>query len=280
MTTCASFRELVTAYVDGEIVGGEQSAIRSHLGVCPACRRLLDEELASTEMLQRAQTAPGAPPGLRERVEALMGTAVRGGARRNPRLGLAAAALALGLGILLAGYGVRGTKAAGASELAALAADTHLRYATGKLPLEVSTERPEQVSRFFSGRVPFHLTLPDYPVGPGEEKFYQLEGGRLVSFRKDYAAYVAYRMEGQPVSLLVTTADNVQPQGGEIVTSGKLSFHLESVAGLQVITWSDKGLTYALASDVAVSGERSCMVCHGSRAERSRVQGFPGRPRT
>ena len=101
-----------------------------------------------------------------------------------------------------------------------------------------------------------------------------------MSFKKDYAAYVAYRMDEEPVSLLVTFSSQVTPRGGEMVTSGSLTFHLEEVSDLQVITSSDKGLTYALASDTSVSGARSCMVYHGSPEERRRVQGFPKRPRT
>jgi hypothetical protein len=58
------------------------------------------------------------------------------------------------------------------------------------------------------------------------------------------------------------------------VVSGGLTFHIESVAGLKVITWSDKGLTYALASDLSVSGEQSCMVCHGSPEQRRLIEGF------
>ena len=99
-------------------------------------------------------------------------------------------------------------------------------------------------------------------------------GGRLVAFDGDYAAYVAYRMDGRPISLLVTAADRVRPEGGEVVVQGGLTFHLESVLGLKVITWTDKGLTYALASDLAVTGNRSCMVCHGSAKERRMFEGL------
>jgi hypothetical protein len=163
-------------------------------------------------------------------------------------------------------------------DLATLTADTHLRYTRGQLPLEVDSSRPDVVSRFFSGRLTFHLALPDYPLAPGEEKPYQLLGGRLVSFRNDHAAYVAYRLGDRPISLLVTSAGLVQPAGGEVVSFGRLFFHQRSVQGLKVITWTDKGLTYSLASDLSVSGAQSCVVCHGSPAERRRLEGFS--PRT
>jgi hypothetical protein len=207
--------------------------------------------------------------------------------RRLRRDWIAAAVAA----VLLVGMGVAGAwrvtavdgpvpapRPDASDDLAALTANTHLRYTRGQLPLEVDSSRPEVVSGFFSGRVPFHLALPDYPVGPGESKPYRLLGGRLVSFRDDYAAYVAYRLGDRPISLLVTSASLVQPRGGETIAFGALVFHQRSVRGLKVITWTDKGLTYSLASDLSVSGAQSCAVCHGSPEERRHLEGFP--PRT
>jgi anti-sigma factor RsiW len=130
------------------------------------------------------------------------------------------------------------------------------------------------VADWFAGRVPFHLTLPDYPVGAGERKPYTLVGGRLVAFDGDYAAYVAYRMQDRPISLLVTSSAAARPAGGVEVTSGRLTFHLESVAGLKVITWVDHGLTYALVSDLREDGARSCLVCHGTEQERRKLEGL------
>ena len=278
MMACAVFRQFVTAYVDGELVGEDRGAFEQHFASCRPCRQLLEDEQAVAGLLQQAKPSSVAPPALRARIEVL---AAKPPGTRFPRLVALAATLVLAMvaAFLALGPSGRGRPEA-TSELASLAADTHLRYARGQLPLEVESERPDQISRFFSGRVPFRLALPDYPVGPGEQKFYRLRGGRLVSFKNDYAAYVAYRMDDAPLSLLVTSSSQVAPSGGEEVASGSLTFHLEQVSGLQVISWSDKGLTYALASDTSVSGARSCMVCHGSPEERRRVQGFPRRPRT
>jgi anti-sigma factor RsiW len=280
MMGCAGVRQLVTAYVDGELVGEDRAAFEAHLRTCPSCRALLQDEQATAAQLREVRPLSEAPAALRERVDALL-AGPRPRSKRWPWLaaaaGLAIAAFA-GSILLDRQAPVDARPPGSASAFAAMAADTHLRYARGQLPLEVESDRPERVSQWFSGRVPFHLALPDYPVGPGEQKFYRLEGGRLVSFRNDYAAYVAYRMDEQPISLLVTSAATVAPEGGSLVKSGALTFHVESVAGLKVITWSDNGLTYALASDVAVEASRSCLVCHGSVAERRKVERFPPRP--
>jgi anti-sigma factor (TIGR02949 family) len=277
MSACDSLRRLISPYVDGELVGEDRTAFEAHIAGCADCGRSLDDEKAVVRAVRASLPMYSAPAGLRERVDRLVSGAPAPVARPWWPAALAATVVAATLGALF-GNGLVGRAVPApppASAFAALATDTHLRYARGQLPLEVASDRAEAVSRWFLGRVPFHLTLPDYPVGPGQRKVYQLEGGRLVSFKDDYAAYVAYRMDGQPVSLLVTSAERVRPEGGELVRSGALTFHLESLAGLKVISWSDKGLTYALASGVAVGGARSCLVCHGSPEERHRIEEFP-----
>lgn len=280
MSACRTNAPLVSAYVDGELVGDDRIAFEAHVASCPDCRRLLEDERAVVAAVRRSLPLDEAPAALRERVEALLDAPPRRRGTLSPArawaLGLAAGLVAVLLAAMVA---MRARPIGPASEFASLAVDTHLRYARGQLPLEVASDRPEAVSAWFAGRVPFHLALPDYPVAPGETKPYHLAGGRLVSFRRDYAAFVAYRMDEQPVSLLVTSSEQVRPQGGEVVPSGALQFHVESVAGLNVITWTDKGLTYALASDVTVPGARSCLVCHGSPAERRRIETFPEPPK-
>lgn len=270
MTDCDAARRSLLAYLDGELVGDERQAVEAHLQGCAACRRSYAAEEGLTAAIEAALPRPAAPEALRARVARL---AERSGSRTR-RYVTFAATLAAAVALLAIGIGRFRASEARRNDLVSVAIDSHLRYAGGRLPLEVRSEKTDDVSRFFEGRVPFHLTLPDYPVGPGEQKFYTLEGGRLVSLRDDYAAYVAYRMETRPISLLVASAARAQPSGRETVTSGRLTFHLDSVAGLNVITWVDNGLAYALVSDLSVNGDKSCLVCHGSPSERKKIPGF------
>lgn len=55
------------------------------------------------------------------------------------------------------------------------------------------------------------------------------------------------------ISLLVTSADLVRPAGGEVVSAGNLRFHVESVDGLKVITWTDNGLAHSTGRALAPS---------------------------
>jgi hypothetical protein len=138
----------------------------------------------------------------------------------------------------------------------------------GQLPLEISTRSPEAVSAWFSGKVPFGLSLPNYQDVSGQDSRYEIEGARLVGFRGDYAALVAYQMGNRPISLVVTSSATAMPSGGTEISMSGLTFHFDSIDGLKVITWDDKGLTYALVSELEASAKQSCIVCHEGAKDR------------
>jgi hypothetical protein len=69
-------------------------------------------------------------------------------------------------------------------------------------------------------------------------------------------------MKDQPISLVITSDSVARPSGGEQIASRGLRFHFNAIDGLKVITWSDRGLTYALVSDLEERGQQSCIVCH------------------
>jgi anti-sigma factor RsiW len=157
---------------------------------------------------------------------------------------------------------VRQKEPAPVSSFALMAAETHLRHTRGQLPLEMVSEDPQRVSGWFTNKVNFSVKLPNYQESSGQDKLYTLEGARLVSYQNDYSAYVAYRMKERPISLVITSDSAAKPSGGEEIASRGLMFHYNAIDGLKVITWSDRGLTYALVSDLDERGQQSCIVCH------------------
>jgi anti-sigma factor RsiW len=148
------------------------------------------------------------------------------------------------------------------SPFALMASESHLRHIRGQLPLEIESSDPQQISEWFANKVDFNVKLPSYQESSGQEILYTLEGARLVGFQNDYAAYVSYHMKDRPISLVITSELLAQPAGGEEIASRGLRFHFNSIDGLKVITWSDRGLTYALVSDLDERGQQSCIVCH------------------
>jgi anti-sigma factor RsiW len=161
---------------------------------------------------------------------------------------------------------------AGRSGYEQFAAETHRNYALGTFPLDVASDQPPVVSGWLKPRVPFHLTLPNYPEGG--PKRYGLLGARLMQYRGEDVAYLAYEMDRKPISLLISSSSRIMPSGGEGYRSGGLMFYFSSQQGLRIITWKDKGLTYALVSDLDVKGAESCAICHGAEGERRKFDGL------
>ena len=142
------------------------------------------------------------------------------------------------------------------------AAETHRSYLEGNLPMEIHSASPAAVTAWFAGKVPFDFQLPDSQQPVNGHQIYQLTGSRLVNFKDAYAALTTYEMQEQRISLLVVSDKSARAEGGEEVHSGSLTFHDHTVDGFKVITWSNRGLTYALVSSLPGSAQQSCLVCH------------------
>lgn len=286
VTRCDEIRSQMAFYLDSELGGGDLELFEEHLRDCPACCAIAGDERAFVDMVRASRPLYEAPEGLRTRVsEILEGSgeplrvpdALRGRVTRliagRPRWRSAAAiwiaaSLVAAVGVLLVVARDSAVRAPEPSEFARLAVDVHSRHVRGQLPLEISTDSPEAVSSWFAGKVPFGLQLPNYQESSGQDLRYRLEGARLVGFRGDYAALVAYEMGNRPISLVVTSSATAMPAGGTEIAMKGLTFHFDAIDGLKVITWADKGLTYALVSELEASAKQSCIVCHEGAKDR------------
>lgn len=282
MKKCEDIRRRLTLYLDNELQGAERAAVETHLAECEPCAAVLARELNFLKSVRESGPLHVASPELREKVEAILNegrvvpvSAVktsRRPARFNWVVAVAAALLVLLAPVLVWRIVVRQP-----SSFALMAAETHLRHTRGQLPLEMESASPLNISGWFSNKVNFSVKLPNYQESSGQEKLYTLEGARLVSFEKEYAAYVAYRMKERPISLVIISDSVARPSGGEEIASRGLKFHYNAIDGLKVITWSDRGLTYALVSDLEERGQQSCIVCHEGTKDRDFIE--PLKPR-
>ena len=283
MNECKEIRNQIAFYLDDELEQGERTELDAHLRACETCREIFGRERrflesirgssplysASSElrarveeMLSAAPSLHATPPGLRQRIRRSLRLR---GSRPTPLIVNARSAIALLALALLIGWGIIEyvkSRPNPPSHFAMMAVDTHQRHLRGELPLEIGSDVPEEISNWFAGKVPFSVKLPNYQESSWQEKLYNLEGARLVGYKDAYAAYVAYQMQQRPISLVVTSQAAAQPAGGEEIVSRGLTFHYDSIQGLKVITWSDRGLTYALVSDLEERGQQSCIVCH------------------
>lgn len=306
MSSCETIRSQMFFYLDDELHDRELSDFERHLDGCAECRAMCEQERCIVESIRTARPLYSASPDLRERiadllqqtpepyvashplrdrVQQILGLNQPADAPRFavwPRVasskGLAWAAVFIVM--LFGGYWFLQPRPAvpAPSEFALMAVDTHSRRVRNQLPLEIETASAAEISEWFSGKVPFSLKLPTYQENSGQDKVYHLEGARLVGFKNDYAAFVAYQMRNRPITLVVTSNRVAMPSGGEQIPSKGLRFHYDAINGLKVITWADRGLTYALVSDLEERGQQSCIVCHEGTKDRDFIESLkPGR---
>ncbi len=265
----------LTLYLDAELDVRERSDVDAHLASCADCRRKVHSAVRFRNALKRSAPLYVAPNSLRSRIKSIVDAAALNARIKAPRrpARLPSRRLAWAMGLMLAlsvSMVLYSFKADRSVAFAATAVDIHQRHVFGRLPLELKSDSPNRISRWFEDKVSFGFELPNYH---GSEKLFSIRGARLVGYNNEYAAYVAYRMGDEPISLVVTSSDAAKPEGGERITSNGLFFHYENIEGFKVITWSHRGLTYALVSNLDERGQQSCLVCH----QGSHEQKFIGR---
>lgn len=293
-SACEEILGLLGFYMDDELEAAERERVDAHVRACAFCARVMAADREFLGDVRAAGPLATAPPALRASIEGILvpapvphvapaplreriGHIVRSGRRpwwRPANVAAAAVLVAVVAGLVWVAARAVPNVQAEPSPFARMAVDVHQRYARGQLPLELATPEPSAASAWFTGKVGFRVELPNYQAVSGQQVVYELEGARLVGFNNDYAAFVAYRMGSNPISLVVTSSATAVPSGGEEIHSKGLAFHFDVIDGLKVITWTDAGLTYALVSELAERGQQSCMVCHTGTKDRDFIEGL------
>src|SRR5882762_10859002 len=148
----------------------------------------------------------------------------------------------------------------------------HRSYLDGNLLLQSRSLSPEVGADWFACKTPLQFQLPlSQSVAEGKA-LYWLTGARLVSYKGNAAALVAYETPTEKISLLVASSKSVAVAGGEELRSGGLTFHYRSGANFEVITWTNHGLAYALVASVTGSPQHSCLVCHQNMADQNLIE--------
>lgn len=299
MNRCQEIRAQITFYLDDELQGPERAAIETHLSDCETCREIFVHEQRFLEKIRALRPLYTARPALRAQVKKILGAAPASyptpfALRQHIKQSLwqlsssavdiikirciRGAAATVVLALLVSVWAM--TKYQNEAlrhpsfDFALMAVETHQRRLRSQLPLEITCGAPEQISAWFADKVDFRVELPNYQALSGQTKLYDIEGARLVGYKNAYAAYVAYQMQQRFISLIVTSATLAQPAGGEEIVSRGISFHYASLSGWKVITWSDRGLTYAPVSDLEKRGQQSCLVCHQGTKDQDFVESF------
>ncbi|KAF0248626.1 MAG: hypothetical protein FD167_1969 [bacterium] len=280
INNCKQIQEQIVLYLDDELQGQEKAEIQEHLEKCSSCSQIYKQMKNLLTQVYQAKPLYPTPEELRQSIEQLLEDSPSPYQASTQLQNKVLAILEPKKVVSFKSYSKKILTALAAtliivfsyisfqnftlkpSEFALMGVDTHVRHQKAQLPLEINSSSTEEVSEWFRNKLSFSLKLPNYQESSGQEKLYQLEGARLVGFKDDYAAYISYKMQNRPITLVVTTSSVALPSGGEEIIFKGLTFHYSVINNLKVITWADRGLTYALISNLAERGQQSCIVCH------------------
>jgi anti-sigma factor RsiW len=279
-------------YLDNALTGQRLEDFCAHLAACSNCRERLQEELALTTLLRETRPLYLAPKALRDRVAAAAAQQAFAGSplsdrSRETRMEeltrwlrdvarpvfawkpLVALALVFILSLAFVPTAVQRVRA---NDFVEAATETHRSYLDGALPLECRSHSPEAVTDWFAGKTPFQFQLPISQSVAEGKALYWLTGARLVTYKGNAAALVAYETPTEKISLLVASSKSAAVAGGDELRSGGLTFHFRSGANFEVITWTNHGLAYALVASLTGLPQHSCLVCHQNMADQNLVE--------
>jgi len=237
---CERARQLIDAYVDGELALETSTEIERHIDSCDACRRLYASRRALSAQLRDPALRVAAPDGLRRRVAAAVSAesprpaALRPARRQWMQLAAACfAAAVLGSGTTYFSL-TSGSQASLADEVVA----NHVRsLLVENRVVDVPSSDEHTVKPWFNGKLDFAPPVIDLTT----------DGFPLVGGRLDYAAgrtvaALVYRHRQHIINLFVWPAE-----GGPMAAGTPSA---ESLQGYHVVHWTGGGMAYWAVSDL------------------------------
>jgi anti-sigma factor RsiW len=227
----------LSAYLDGELMPADASALEQHLRACPYCAAEIADALHVRRGMAAARGRFAPDPAFKQRVLRGIGTA------RSKRrwfsfvpAAVATATIALVLAAFL--WNLRSSQQALREQTFREVADLHLSDVASVNPVDVVSTDRHTVKPWFAGRIPFSFNLPELA---GSE--FSLIGGRVAWLEQEPGAQLLVGLHQHRISVLifrdVPGLARALPSSRDVVK--RASFNMS--------TWTGGGLRFFVVSD-------------------------------
>jgi anti-sigma factor RsiW len=242
--TCKETKNLLNAYVDGELDSPGSLSLEDHVQRCTSCLTEMENLRGLSSAIENGGLRFTAPPGLRRNIQ----TAVRAA---NPEVhrsffdwrwasALASAVLVVVVGFLLT------TQWQKSSEEALLVDDivsSHVRSMMANHITDVASSDSHTVKPWFGGKLDYSPPAKDLT-----SQGFRLVGGRMDYLENRPVAAVVYQRSQHFINLFVWPYTN---------TRIKLEDQLTR-QGYNIIHWTQSGMTYWLVSELNLAELSEC----------------------
>ena len=146
----------------------------------------------------------------------------------------------------------------------------HEQAAHGGLSLDFESSSPSAIRDWLHDRGAPVAKLVQQPAGsPGR---IVPVGASVAKLRGGSASLVRYEIDGHPVTLMTADAAATTGPSSSWPLSKQITHRRDG--GLDALTWTAGGQTYALVSDLPGRGTQACLLCHVDPRFRQAVSRF------
>jgi len=228
-------RLLVHAYVDGELDPAHALEFERQLAAEPDLAAERERIEALRQAIGERLSPESAPPALRRRIEAAVGLAEPARTASHPSWRALAASVVLACFIGSGGTWLA-LHSSSTETTAEMVVASHVRSLMASQPIDVGSSDQHTVKPWFNGRI----TEAPRVVDLANEGF-PLAGGRIDVIGRTPVATLVYRRRQHLISLTEI------PDGQSGTTAAP-----RTIAGYNVLSWNEGGVSYWAVSDVAV----------------------------
>jgi anti-sigma factor RsiW len=241
---CNDTRELIGAYIDGELDLVRSLDIEGHLHECSDCSRDYEAHHSLHRMIRGGELYFDAPAGLERRIRKTLNRANRSasGASTVPWRWFIVAASAAAVLVILFYAGLILTSQPGSDLIARDVATSHIRSLEPGHLYDVESNDTHNVKPWFNGKVDFSPPVKDLTAAD-----FVLKGGRLDYIDNRQVAVLVYGRRQHSINLYIWPSDREAGTSEEVTAR----------QGYNMIHWSKDGMAFWAVSDLNVSDLRS-----------------------
>jgi anti-sigma factor RsiW len=235
---CPAAKELIEAYVDGELDATQKSEVRGHLEGCISCAETHWQLQEMRTNLRREAPRYEAPSYLRDRISQSLRQeplrVVNSVAPKNVPWNWMAIAASILLAISI-GWNIQmlRTRPSDQNLIASEIISSHVRSLMGDHLLDVPSTDQHTVKPWFNGKIDFSPAVEDLAT-----QGYPLIGGRIEYIDEKPVAVLVYQRRKHIINVFIRPAENAS-------SSEELQRR-----GYNLVQWTKSGMTYWAVSDL------------------------------